>query len=63
MITKISDNHTKALTIKELWEEEKKLLNTLPANDYKVFKYENARIGATGLISIDKKLSEIYFST
>jgi hypothetical protein len=39
---------------KELWEEERKKLLTLPPNEYKVFRYEAVNINNYGFVSVDK---------
>ena len=47
------DHYERGALIRELWEEEKRHLLTLPEFEYEVYRYESLSVGPTGFISVD----------
>ena len=44
------DHYERGVLIRELWEEEKHQLMTLPTHEYEVFRYESLSVNKTGFI-------------
>jgi len=47
------DHYERGVLIRELWEEEKHQLMTLPTHEYEVFRYESLSVNKTGFIKVD----------
>lgn len=47
------EHYLKKVSIRDLWEEEKQSLLSLPKYEYGVFKYETARINNYGYVQVD----------
>jgi len=48
------EHHKHGALIRELWEEDRKHLLTLPEHEYEVFSYESLKVSKTGYIHVDK---------
>ena len=48
------DHYMHDVLIKELWEEEKQCLLTLPEHEYDVFRYDSLKVDKYGFIKVDK---------
>jgi len=48
------EHYQRDQSIRELWEEDKKQLLTLPKFEYEVFRYESLKVSKYGFVSIDK---------
>jgi len=47
------EHYERGSLIRELWEEEKEHLLTLPAHEYEVFRYESLSVNKSGFIMVD----------
>jgi len=47
------EHYERGALIRELWEEEKRHLLTLPEHTYEVFRYESLPVNKTGFITVD----------
>ena len=47
------NHYTRGVPIKDLWEQERKVLLPLPEHEYRVFRYESARISNYGYVTVD----------
>jgi hypothetical protein len=47
------DHYEHGILIKELWEDEKQHLLTLPEHEYEVFKYDSLKVDKYGFIKVD----------
>jgi transposase len=48
------EHYQRGDTLESLWEQERKLLLTLPEYEYEVFRYESVTVGKTGYATVDK---------
>jgi len=47
------DHYLREVSIEELWEEDKRVLLTLPEYEYEVFSYESLPVNKNGFITVD----------
>jgi transposase len=47
------EHYEHGVLIRELWEDEKRRLLTLPEHEYEVFRYDSLTVSPTGFISVD----------